>query len=113
MVSRAEVFDRNRPLLFSIAYRMTGSVMEDAVQEAYLRWQRASKDEVRSPSAYLSKVVTRLCIDRLRSARVRREQYVGDARRANARGNPVADYLGATRIAPSEIRPSTLLLRSD
>ena len=76
MVSRAEVFDRNRPLLFSIAYRMTGSVMEaeDAVQEAYLRWQRASEDEVRSPSAYLSKVV---CIDRLRSARVRREQYVG------------------------------------
>ena len=58
---------------------MTGSVMEaeDAVQEAYLRWQRASEDEVRSPSAYLSKVVTRLCIDRLRFARVRREQYVG------------------------------------
>ena len=79
MVSRAEVFDRNRPLMFSIAYRMMGSVMEaeDAVQEAYLRWQRASEDEVRSPSAYLSTVVTRLCIDRLRSARVRREQYVG------------------------------------
>jgi len=78
-VNRAEIFDRNRPLLFSIAYRMTGSVMEaeDAVQEAYLRWQQASEDEVRSPSAYLSKVVTRLCIDRLRSARVRREHYVG------------------------------------
>ena len=71
-MSRAEVFDRNRPLLLSIAYRMTGSVMEaeDEVQEA-------SEDEVRSSSAYLSKVVTRLCIDRLRSARVRREQYVG------------------------------------
>ncbi|CAN5255198.1 RNA polymerase sigma-70 factor [soil metagenome] len=79
LVSRAEVFGRNRPLLFSIAYRMTGSVMEaeDAVQEAYLRWQQASEDEVRSPSSYLSTVVTRLCIDRLRSARVRREQYVG------------------------------------
>jgi len=65
--------------LFSIAYRMTGSVMEaeDAVQEAYLRWQQASEDEVRSPSSYLSTVVTRLCIDKLRSARVRREQYVG------------------------------------
>ena len=50
---------------------------EDAVQEAYLRWQQASEDEVRSPSSYLSTVVTRLCIDRLRSARVRREQYVG------------------------------------
>ena len=67
MVSRAEVFDRNRPLLFSIAYRMSGSLMEaeDVVQEAYLRWQRASEVEVSSPSAYLSKVVTRLCIDRL------------------------------------------------
>ena len=76
---RVEVFDRNSPLLFSIAYRMTGGVMEaeDTVQEAFLRWQRASEDEVRSPSAYLSKAVTRLCIDRLRSATVRREQYVG------------------------------------
>ncbi len=78
MVDRVEVFDQNRPLLFSIAYRMTGSVMdaEDTVQEAFLRWQQASEDEVRAPSAYLSTVVTRLCIDRLRSARVRREQYV-------------------------------------
>src|SRR5215212_1358646 len=79
MVNRVEVFDQNKPLLFSIAYRMTGSVMEaeDAVQEAYRRWRRASEEEVRSPSAYLSKVVSRLCIDRLRSGRVRREQYVG------------------------------------
>jgi RNA polymerase sigma-70 factor (ECF subfamily) len=79
LVRRVEVFDRNSPLLFSIAYRMTGGVMEaeDTVQEAFLRWQRASEDEVRSPSAYLSKAVTRLCIDRLRSATVRREQYVG------------------------------------
>jgi RNA polymerase sigma-70 factor, ECF subfamily len=72
-------FDRHRPLLFSIAYRMLGSVMEaeDAVQEAYLRWGRASRGEVRSEKAYLSAVVTRLCIDRLRSARARREEYVG------------------------------------
>ena len=71
-------FDGNRPLLFSISYRMLGSVMEaeDVVQEAYLRWQGAT-EEIRSPSAYLSTVVTRLCIDRLRSARTRREQYVG------------------------------------
>jgi RNA polymerase sigma-70 factor (ECF subfamily) len=62
-----------------MAYRTKGSVMEaeDVVQEAHLRWQQASEDEVRSPSSYLSAVVTRLCIDRLRSARVRREQYVG------------------------------------
>ena len=55
-------FDRHRPLLFSIAYRMLGSVMEaeDAVQETYLRWRRASGEEVRSERAYLSAVVTRL-----------------------------------------------------
>jgi RNA polymerase sigma-70 factor (ECF subfamily) len=78
-VSRTEVFDGYRPLLFSIAYRMLGGVMdaEDVVQEAYLRWRGASEGEVRSPRAYLSAVVTRLCIDHLRSARVRREEYVG------------------------------------
>ncbi len=78
-MGRAEDFDRHRPLLFSIAYRMVGSVAEaeDVVQEAYLRWQKASEAEVRSPKAYLSAVVTRLCIDNLRSARVKREEYVG------------------------------------
>src|SRR5215212_9309864 len=77
-MSAIEVFDRNRPLLFSISYRMLGSVMEaeDVVQEAYLRRQE-TREQGHSPSAYLSTVVTRLCIDRLRSARVRREQYVG------------------------------------
>ena len=66
-------------MLFSIAYRMLGRVMdaEDIVQEAYLRWQRASGTKVRSSRAYLSSVVTRLCIDQLRSARAQREQYVG------------------------------------
>jgi RNA polymerase sigma-70 factor, ECF subfamily len=77
-MNSTDVFDRNRPLLFSISYGMLGSIMEaeDVVQEAYLRWQ-GTHEEVRSPSAYLSTVVTRLCIDRLRSARARREQYVG------------------------------------
>jgi RNA polymerase sigma-70 factor (ECF subfamily) len=76
-VDPSEIFDQHRPLLFSIAYRMLGSVMdaEDVVQEAFLRWQRTS--EVRSPRAYLSAIITRLCIDQLRSARTRREQYVG------------------------------------
>jgi RNA polymerase sigma-70 factor (ECF subfamily) len=63
-----------------MAYRMLGSVMdaEDVVQEAYLRWQRAAREEeVRSPKSYLAAVVTRLCIDQLRSARARREEYVG------------------------------------
>ena len=76
---QADVFTEHRSLLFSIAYRMLGSVMdaEDAVQETYLRWQRASPDEVRSPKSYLSTVVTRLCIDHLRSAKTQREQYIG------------------------------------
>lgn len=78
-MDRSSIFDRYRPLLFSIAYRMLGSVMdaEDIVQEAFVRWQRASAAEVRSPKAYLSAVVTRLCIDELRPARIRREEYVG------------------------------------
>jgi RNA polymerase sigma-70 factor, ECF subfamily len=70
-----------RPLLFSIAYRMVGSVSEaeDLVQEAYLRFHRAVTGgaEVASPKAYLSTATTRLAIDHLRSARVRRERYVG------------------------------------
>jgi RNA polymerase sigma-70 factor, ECF subfamily len=74
-----ETFERYRPLLFSIAYRMLGSVMEaeDVVQEAFLRWQGASGREIRMPKSYLSTVVTRLSIDRLRSAKAHREEYVG------------------------------------
>jgi RNA polymerase sigma-70 factor (ECF subfamily) len=76
--SGGKTCDQYRPLLFSIAYRMLGSVMdaEDVTQEAFVRW-RAPEGEVRSPMAYLSAVVTRLCIDRLRSARERREEYGG------------------------------------
>ncbi len=74
----AETFESLRPLLFSIAYRMLGSVSEaeDIVQDAFLRYESADA-EVSSPKAYLSAVVTRLSIDHLRSARVRRETYVG------------------------------------
>jgi RNA polymerase sigma-70 factor, ECF subfamily len=69
--------DELRPLLFSLAYRMVGSVVEaeDLVQEAFLRFHRA--EGVESPKAFLTTVVTRLAIDHLRSARVRREAYVG------------------------------------
>jgi RNA polymerase sigma-70 factor (ECF subfamily) len=74
-------YERLRPLLFSIAYRMVSSVSEaeDIVQEAFLRIHRAEADgqKIESPKAYLSAVVTRLSIDHLRSARARREQYVG------------------------------------
>jgi RNA polymerase sigma-70 factor (ECF subfamily) len=69
-----------RPLLFSIAYRMVGSVgeAEDIVQEAFLRFHRTGSEQVASPRAYLSTVTTRLAIDHLRSARVRRERYMGE-----------------------------------
>src|SRR5215470_3915457 len=79
----AEAYEDLRPLLFSIAYRMLGSVAEaeDVVQEAFLRYQAAvseSSSEIESPRAYLSAVTTRLAIDHLRSARVRKESYVGE-----------------------------------
>ena len=78
----AEAYADLRPLLFSIAYRMLGSVSEaeDVIQEAFVRYQRALRDgtRVESPKAYLSAVVTRLAIDQLKSARARRETYVGE-----------------------------------
>jgi RNA polymerase sigma-70 factor (ECF subfamily) len=78
-IDRPESFEELRPLLFSIAYRMLGSVVdaEDVVQETFVRWSETTPGEIRSPRAYLSKVVTNLCIDRLRSARRERETYVG------------------------------------
>src|SRR5436190_10924684 len=74
------VFEELRPLLFSIAYRMLGSVAEaeDVVQDAFLRFHRAREEQmIENPKAFLSAVTTRLSIDQLRSARVRRETYVG------------------------------------
>jgi RNA polymerase sigma-70 factor, ECF subfamily len=76
-----ELYGELRPLLFSIAYRMLGSASEaeDIVQEAFLRFYRESDKgtPIESPKAYLSAITTRLSIDHLRSARVRREHYVG------------------------------------
>lgn len=76
----ANTFTEYRSLLFSIAYRMLGSVAdaEDIVQDAFLRWNALPADEmVGSPKAYLSTIVTRLCINYMHSARVQREVYVG------------------------------------
>jgi RNA polymerase sigma-70 factor, ECF subfamily len=76
---RSAEFERHRPRLFGIAYRMLGSRSdaEDVLQDAYLRWHRGASEELRSPEAWLVTTVTRLCIDRLRVARAQREQYVG------------------------------------
>jgi RNA polymerase sigma-70 factor, ECF subfamily len=85
-LSSTEAYRSLRPLMFAIAYRMLGSVTEaeDIVQEAFLRYHRvqagdrsAGAGQPESPKAYLSAVTTRLCIDHARSARVRRESYVG------------------------------------
>jgi RNA polymerase sigma-70 factor (ECF subfamily) len=74
-----EAFHQYRPLLISIAYRMLGSVAdaEDIVQDAFIRWHEARRMDLRSPKAFLITIVSRLCIDHLKSARVRREEYVG------------------------------------
>ncbi len=75
---RDAAFEEHRKLLFGVAYRMLGSVVEaeDAVQEAYLRF-RTSDAAVENPRAFLVTIVTRLCLDQLKSARVQREQYIG------------------------------------
>ncbi|HSK98256.1 MAG TPA: RNA polymerase sigma-70 factor [Euzebyales bacterium] len=81
-MSGVAILEELRPRAFAVAYRMLGSVSEaeDIVQEALLRLHLALRqgEQIASPRAYLSTVVTRLCIDQLRSARVRRERYVGE-----------------------------------
>ncbi|MGW7526939.1 RNA polymerase sigma-70 factor [Streptomyces sp. NPDC054783] len=74
-----DVFEEHRPLLMGVAYRMLGRVAdaEDVVQDAWLRWSRADRAEVREPRAYLVRIATRLAIDRLRQAQTRGEAYVG------------------------------------
>ena len=77
--NQGEEFEHYRVLLFSIAYRMTGSASdaEDLVQETYLRYQASASQEIVSLKAYLSTIITRLALDYLKSARVAREQYIG------------------------------------
>ncbi|MHC3472225.1 RNA polymerase sigma-70 factor [Streptomyces sp. 7R007] len=74
-----DVFEEHRPMLLGVAYRMLGRVAdaEDVVQEAWLRWSRAARSEVREPRGYLVRVTTRLAIDRLRQVKARGETYVG------------------------------------
>ncbi|MFT4087714.1 MAG: RNA polymerase sigma-70 factor [Gordonia sp. (in: high G+C Gram-positive bacteria)] len=72
-------FDRHRPLLFSIAYEITGSVAdsEDVLSESWLRWQESDTDDVQNVRAYLARIVTRQALNAMRAASRRREEYVG------------------------------------
>ena len=74
-----DVFEAQRPRLARLAYRMLGSLAEaeDVVQDAWLRWQDVDHANIESASAFLSRIVTRLCLDVMKSARIRRESYVG------------------------------------
>jgi RNA polymerase sigma-70 factor (ECF subfamily) len=115
-----ELYADLRPLMFSIAYRMLGSVSEaeDIMQEAFLRYHRAvsTGGGPDSPKAYLSAVTTRLCIDQLRSARARRESYVGEwlpeplVTSSSAFGRPAADPAELAEQADSLSMAFLLLL---
>src|SRR5438045_9458260 len=74
-----EISNTDRPLLFSIAYRMLGSASdaEDVLQDAWLRYRGTDENAIRSPKAFATTIVTRLCLDRLKSARITRQHYVG------------------------------------
>jgi RNA polymerase sigma-70 factor (ECF subfamily) len=110
-MTRTAEFEQLRPLLFSIAYRILGSVSEaeDAVQEAWLRYE-ASPAQPTSVKAYLSAVVTRISIDVLRSARVRRERYVGPWFPEPLLADPYQDPERSAELADSLSTAALLLL---
>ena len=101
-----------RPRLFGIAYRMLGSATEaeDLVQDVWVRWQTAPREEVDNPAAYLATATTRLAINALQSARARRETYVGPwlPEPVDTSADP---YLGAERGEALEFAVLTLLER--
>jgi RNA polymerase sigma-70 factor, ECF subfamily len=110
-MTRAEEFEDLRPLLFAIAYRILGSVAEaeDAVQESWLRYE-SSPTEPASVKAYLSAIVTRISIDVLRSARVRREAYVGPWFPEPVLNDPYEDPARSAELADSLSMAALLLL---
>ncbi|HEX6498055.1 MAG TPA: RNA polymerase sigma-70 factor [Micromonosporaceae bacterium] len=110
-MTRTEEFEELRPLLFSIAYRILGSVSEaeDAVQETWLRYQ-TSPTRPTSTKAYLSATVTRISIDVLRSARVRREEYVGPWFPEPLLTDPYEDPERSAELADSVSMAALLLL---
>ncbi|HET6168022.1 MAG TPA: RNA polymerase sigma-70 factor [Marmoricola sp.] len=108
---RLATFEQLRPMLFSIAYRLLGSVAEaeDAVQETWLRWE-AARTTPASDRAYLSAVVTRISINVLKSARVRREEYVGPWLPEPLLDDPFEDPERSAELADSVSMASLLLL---
>ena len=111
MMSKLEEFQDLRPLLFSIAYRILGSVSEaeDAVQETWLRYEDTST-RPGSAKAFLSAVVTRISLDVLRSARVRREEYVGQWLPEPLLDDPYEDPARSAELADSVSMAALLLL---
>jgi RNA polymerase sigma-70 factor (ECF subfamily) len=110
--ARLATFSQYRGLLFSVAYRMLGSVAdaEDMVQETFIRWQQGANDEIRSPRAFLVTVITRLSINQLQSARVRREEYVGEWLPEPLVTDPGSDPLGVLKVDESLSMAFLLLL---
>jgi RNA polymerase sigma-70 factor (ECF subfamily) len=100
---RLATFDQYRGLLFSVAYRMLGSVAdaEDMLQETFIRWQQARGEEIRSPRAFLVTIISRLCINHLQSARAQREEYVGEWLPEPIVTGPGSDPLEMVRIDES------------
>jgi RNA polymerase sigma-70 factor (ECF subfamily) len=110
-MTKIQEFEQLRPLLFSIAYRILGSVgeAEDAVQETWLRYDTSTTQPV-SAKAFLSATVTRIAIDVLRSARVRRERYVGPWLPEPLLDDPYQDPARAAELADSVSMAALLLL---
>lgn len=100
---RLATFDQYRGLLFSIAYRMLGSVAdaEDMLQDTFIRWQQSAEGEIRSPRAFLVTIVSRLCINHLQSARVQREEYVGQWLAEPVVTDPGSDPFGMIKVDES------------
>jgi RNA polymerase sigma-70 factor, ECF subfamily len=109
---RLATFDQYRGLLFSIAYRMLGSVAdaEDMLQETFIRWQQSTEDTIRSPRAFLVTIVSRLCINHLQSARVQREEYVGQWLPEPIVTDPGSDPFGIIKVDESLSMAFLLLL---
>ena len=99
--ARLATFDQYRGLLFSVAYRMLGTIVdaEDMLQETFLRWlQSGDEEQIRSPRAFLVTIISRLCINQLQSARSQREEYVGQWLPEPLATNQGSDPLGLIRV---------------